>query len=282
MSAAAFGAVRRRGFKTDLDLDVVRLGRDLDPVTRARTARLWAARARDEQRAVVGMTQLLADMARDGAPADVIAAGARVVDDETRHVDLCKRIAEAMSPAQRIEHKPPSLPPSSKREVRARVAMQVASLLCVGETLSMAMLAAAREECADPEIERALTHLLADESIHSRFGWWWLDLRAKTLDTAEIALLEGMLRRLLGDLDAALRPKSVAGIALPGAPSGVRQHATFLGTVRDTIVPRFEAHGIRAGMCFALGANVERFEERSNDDFEKPALDRVPAGDRRM
>jgi hypothetical protein len=228
-----------------LDVDWSRAGAELDPATRLRAHRLWVARMRDEQRAVAALSRLLDDMAGDGAPADVLAAGARVVDDEARHVEICGRLATA------LDGRVPALagvelPPRSRAGAPVRIAKAVVSLLCVGETLSMHMLRAARDEASDPIIATVLEHLLADESIHSRFGWWWLDVTAPRLSTDVVVAVEAMLPRLFDDLARGLGHGAPAPPLTPGAPSAPVRARAFERAMREVIVPRLEQRGIGA------------------------------------
>ena len=248
-----FDAARRRRFVRALeaDFDWSKLGARLDATERDRARSLWIARMRDEQRAVVAMSQLVADLARLGAPLDVLGAGAAVIHDETRHVDVCERVARALDPARPFRTTPPEMPHHGTLELRHRVVVSVVSLLCVGETLSMSLLRAARDHCDDEVTTDVLEGLLADESIHSRFGWWWLETPQGELRDDERPKVARMLARLFARLDRSLGAEApCVGDAMGAPPSPVRRDV-FHAALHDTILPRLEAHGIaaRAAWC---------------------------------
>lgn len=232
------------------ELDLSRIGARLAADERRAARALWEARLRDEQRAVVAMSQLVADLARAGAPVDVLGAGAALVHDEARHVEICAAVAEALDPSSPLDARPPYMPPHGTSDLRRRVVLSVVSLLCVGETLSAAMLAEARDACVDPAIDAALIELLRDESIHARFGWWWLDTEMGGLTEDEARAVESMLRRLFSDLEASLAHGVEDRAPAPGAASAGARATAFRRVVADSIVPRLERHGVEAGRAW--------------------------------
>lgn len=251
-ATASFGRAseRRLGRASSDDLEWDRLGSDLDQAQRDRARSLWIARMRDEQRAVVAMSQLVADLARLGAPLDVLGAGAAVIHDETRHVALCARVAHVLDPARPFRTVPPEMPVHGTRDLRRRVVVSVVSLLCVGETLSMALLRAARDHCSDAVTADVLEHLLVDESMHSRFGWWWLETPQAALRDDEPALIEQMLGRLFARLDRSLGASAPTTADTAGAPPSAVRSQVFRTLVSETIVPRLEARGIAAAAAW--------------------------------
>ena len=98
----------------------------------------------------------------------------RVVRDEARHVDLCRQVVDALggwperAPEAKWVRSDPRLP------LTQRIARGIVGSMCVGETISVAMLEGVRRNATDPTVRAVLTQMLADESFHSRFGWWWL------------------------------------------------------------------------------------------------------------
>jgi hypothetical protein len=241
-----FERIHRRFDARPIDLDLAAAGAELDPAARARAHRLWVARMRDEQRAVVALTELMGDLARLGAPVDLIGAGARVIHDETRHVQICASLASALDPTRPLPAALPELPARSSAPAEVRAAKAVVSLLCVGETLSMFMLRAARDDSPDPVIAAVLEHLLTDESLHSRFGWWWLELAAPRLREETAREVRAMLPGLFGKLDAGLGHAAPRTPLTAGAPSSEHRADAFVRAMTETIVPRLEAAGLGA------------------------------------
>lgn len=131
----------------------------------------WHARVLDEYRSMVAFTSLLQDATQLGLSFDALTCLQRLVRDETRHVELCKRMHIALGGSAMIEGipnwsiTPPDLPPVH------RIYHQVIGSLCVGETMSVAMIRAVRNATKDPLAKALMTSLLRDESFHSRLGW---------------------------------------------------------------------------------------------------------------
>jgi hypothetical protein len=197
-----------------LDVDAY-TPRELD-----RGRRSFVLRALDEQRSLVAFSELLSELAESGAPIDVIGSLTRVVADEARHVDLCGRIVERLG-GWPIDAPEPTWVRSDRRlPLRARILKTIVGSLCIGETISVAMLAGVREDASDPFVQRVLTRMLSDESFHSRFGWWWLEAHAPTLDVEEREMLDRWLPRALGALETMARPPASTAARYVASPFG--------------------------------------------------------------
>jgi hypothetical protein len=204
---------------------------------------------RDERRATVAMSQLLADLAHLGAPLDVLGAAARVVHDETLHVELCAAAAGALDPSLPPPVPGPAdLPPHGTRDLRRRTTLSVATLLCVGETLSGTLLREARDACRDPGLVRLLERMLRDESVHARFGWWWFETPIGRPRDGEPEAIARALRRLFGRLEASLGASS--GSAAEGSVPPELRPLIYRRVVEERIVPGFEACGIPARLAW--------------------------------
>lgn len=240
-----FGAFRREAY---------------EPRQLARGRRSFVLRFLDEQRSLLAFSELLAEMCEAGAPVDVIGSLTRVVRDEARHVEICGQIVEMMGgwPADAPEA---SWVRSDKRlPLRARILRTVVGSLCIGETISVAMIQGVRQHASDPVVHAALTRMLADESFHSRFGWWWLELEAPRLTKDEVGQLESYVGRALAQIERASRPSQevAAGASQQrfehgpfGTMSPDEREAAFLKVVHGTILPGLERMGIDATRAWA-------------------------------
>jgi hypothetical protein len=140
------------------------------PVLRALTDG-WRALLVDERRAVSAAAMVAADLARLGAPADILGAATRLIEDEVRHVEVCGRVLERLGGA------PPEGPSphasdhdASDDPLEERCARWLVAGFGVGEPLSAACFAAAPRRAREPLIRWALTELLRDEARHGPFG----------------------------------------------------------------------------------------------------------------
>jgi len=167
MAAAAIGF---RGERPSADLPRFQRGAYAPEVVE-RVAASWRKLREDERRSVVGASLVAADLARLGAPTEILGAAARLVDDEIRHVEICSRVLDALG-APSPEGALPDLtdPLCGAQAVEARCARMLLAGFAVGEPMSAACFAAARRRAREPLIRWALTELLRDEARHGPFG----------------------------------------------------------------------------------------------------------------
>jgi len=232
------------------EVDWARTGACLEPAARARAAALFRARAVEETRATLAMRQVALDLGAVGARDDIVEAAWSVACDEEAHVALCARAARALAPD--VEALVPRLSaPLPGAAPRERLVASAVALLCVGETLSMAMLAASRAACEDPVLACLLEELLRDEATHSRFGWWWLEEHGPRLDEGDHVRVDAMLVRLFARLHSAFRPRERA--FTPGAPRPEDERAVMEHTLVTKVLPGLVRAGFRAREAWELG-----------------------------
>src|SRR5262245_23765448 len=77
LSAAAFSALSARAYPEE---------------DRRAGCAAWELRALDEYRSQVGFTELLMELTELGFAFDVLGVAVRIVRDEARHVELCRRM----------------------------------------------------------------------------------------------------------------------------------------------------------------------------------------------
>lgn len=233
---------------------------DHDPRERERGRRSFVLRALDEQRSLLAFSELLGELCEAGAPIDVIGSLSRVVRDEARHVDLCDRVVKALGGWDDAAPEPRWVRSNKKQPLKRRILQTVIGSLCIGETLSVAMIAGVRGHTADPVVHDVMTRLLADESFHSRFGWWWL--QEMPLSDDDRVYAQGYLERVLPSVASGARP-SAAALAKPhryspfGSLSPAERDAAFVETMEKKILPGFDAAGLGASEIWASMNNLE-------------------------
>jgi hypothetical protein len=214
---------------------------------RERGRRSFVLRALDEQRSLRAFSELLAELCQAGAPVDVIGSLTRVVRDEALHVDLCDRVVKKLGGWDAAAPEPQWVKSDPRLPLPRRILSTVLGSLCVGETVSVHMIKAVRENATDPVAHAVLTQILADESFHSRFGWWWLE--SMPLDDADRAWAQRYLERLLPGLSKQLAPMRArkVHVASPfGSASGEAREAAFRAAIHQTILPGFDRAGLDA------------------------------------
>jgi hypothetical protein len=185
--------------------DIDRLA--LSPEIVARLVTGWRALCEDERDSLIAATMVAGDLARLGAPASILAAATRVIEDEVRHVGVCTTVLE------RLDAEVAEVPPQQRRRsigeepsIERRTALVLVAGFGVGESMSAGCFAAARRPCQLPLVRWALTELLRDEARHGAFGidvggWLirnWSDAERQGLWNGCVAEMEAFERRLGG------------------------------------------------------------------------------------
>ncbi|MCA9615179.1 MAG: ferritin-like domain-containing protein [Sandaracinus sp.] len=218
-----------------------------DPKERERGRRSFVLRALDEQRSLAAFTELLGELVEVGAPIDVIGSLARVVRDEALHVDLCDRVVKALGGWDDKAPEPTWVRSDKRLPLQQRVLATVLGSLCIGETISVHMIAGVRKGASDPVVHEVLTRLLADESFHSRFGWWWLESMPLTDD--DHAFARRYLAKLLPSVARQMAPMTASKKVAPspfGSLGGDERRDAFETAMHKTILPGFDAAGLDA------------------------------------
>jgi hypothetical protein len=133
--------------------------------------RAWEARALDEYRSHASFCEFLVEASRLGLSWDALSGATRLVRDEARHVELCRRLVGALGGADQLGGEPSWVQSDGSRPVFERVLRTAMGSLCLGETLSAAMLAATLKVTKAPLARGVLEVLTRDESFHSQYGW---------------------------------------------------------------------------------------------------------------
>lgn len=171
---------------------------DEDTISWARES--WQLRTLDEYRSQVGFTEFLFELTELGCAFDTLTAAVRVVRDEARHVELCRRLVNALGGTDEIPGEPKWVRSDSAEPLRVRALQTLTGSLCIGETLSTALLAATRDVTEDPLAREVVTALTRDESFHSQLGWTLLAQLWPVLNAREKKRVE---KRITMDLESA-------------------------------------------------------------------------------
>jgi hypothetical protein len=206
--------------------------------------RAWQARALDEYRSQVLLTQLLNELTELGAAFDVLGLGIRVVRDEARHVELCRRMVTALGGDNALPGEPGWVRADPQLPLLQRILWTTTGFLCVGETASTQLIVEVRDAASDPLSHAVLSCLAADESIHGQFGWTLLELLAPELTPADRDQVREWLPRFIEGLErtvAASGPKQKTYVSPFGGVTSDRRLEVMRACLRDEILPRFAA-----------------------------------------
>ena len=204
----------------------------------------WEARLCDEYRSQVALTVLLADLTTLGFAFDVLDTAIRVVRDEARHVELCRRMIRALGGEDQVDAEVAHVAVEGETGLE-RVLNLTLSFLCVGETLSARLISAVRARASDPLAHAVLTQMLKDESIHAQFGWTLLELVTSLLTRAERTAVRRRVPLLLSQMKQAVEVSAGDGAARNpfGALSASERQAVFRQCVAKDIRPRLKRLG---------------------------------------
>lgn len=222
----------------------------------ARGARAWQLRALDEYRSQVAFTELLMELTECGFAFDILGTAVRVVRDEARHVELCRRMVETLGGSTKIAQSPTYIRSDRRLPLRVRVLRTLVGSLCIGETISVGLLNGVRNNTPDPLARAVVTCLLADESIHSRFGWSLLPMLLPTLTAAERADLDATLPIYLSATVQVVKASAPAAqsenplACAPANPFGSlpasAREEVFRHSLEHEVLRPFEALGVNA------------------------------------
>lgn len=180
---------------------------------------------------MAAFAQLLEELIQIASPIDVIGCAARVVRDETRHVELCARVVTELGGSAPTAGSPRWVVSDERRPARDRVAYTMVGSMCIAESISVTMIARALKRTSDPVLYEVTRRVLADEAFHSRFGFDWLVATWRTLPLSTRLYVESTL------------PRRLAAIEREQAPD---RRSLFLHTMTSNVLPRLEAAGVRA------------------------------------
>lgn len=215
---------------------------DADTLAWAREA--WEARLCDEYRSQVALTLLLADLTSTGFAFDVLGAAIRVVRDEARHVELCRRMVKALGGDDQIPGEVAHVDAEGATSLD-RVLDLTLGFLCIGETLSARLIQAVRKNTKDPLAHAVLTEMLADESIHGQFGWTVLEVIAPVLTAQQKAAIRRRVPTLLKQMKHAVDESAGDGSSSNpfGALSAKARQQVYRTCVEKDLKPRLKRLG---------------------------------------
>lgn len=214
---------------------------------RAELAAVWLGRAASERRvadAFVVVRQALLDA---GSPGPLVSLATRAVDDEYRHAELARVVAERfagepLEPPARLPLAVPRHPGASPELLRT---LHILGHCALNETFASAFLEATLTLTSAPLARAAVRELLADEVDHARIGWGHLaSLNAGTRET----LIPWLVPLVSGNLSmwrSAPRPyPKDPALHRHGAPPAELIERTLLNAIEELVIPGFEYFGL--------------------------------------
>lgn len=161
---------------------------ELAPEIAAAARASWTDGAFSEYASAAAFTALTAALLEAGAPIDLVAMAADFVVDEMVHVELNARVAAELGGAAPylvdLERVAPVTEPGLPAiERAAELALRTS---CIGEALSVPVLAGSTRAAAHPLTRAVLARIVCDERPHARLGWLVLDWCGARVDRARL------------------------------------------------------------------------------------------------
>ena len=221
-------------------LAIHRAERELDPTSVA-LADAWLDDTRSECGSVPAFLALARDLARAGAPRDLVARAERAAWDELRHTFLCAGLAERYGS---LRVAAPIVGPLPARAQTTRDAIErfaIESWLdgCLGEGEAAARARVALVSATDAEARRVYAVIAQDEQRHADLAW---DILAWALRTGGRRTKERVRAAMGGPAD--LRVDDVPGDAATWSAHG-RLLPRDLERVREATYARSTARGMK-------------------------------------
>lgn len=222
----------------------------------------WRLRAVHEHRSSQTFANLLPDLIEAEAPIEYKTVVLRSAIDELRHATLCGQVVSHLGgdPDVVVDLAAES---RTLHEGVSPVEQALRNLLfvgCVSETVAVGMLTEERDLTTEPFVRRALTQLLADETLHARVGWAYLreswpkldaDARARTTDYAIRAIGYYEQCVLSATIPGPFSEEVLADARRLGfaEPRNARELAEL--TIDEVVVPQLEEVGLRVARAWA-------------------------------
>jgi hypothetical protein len=134
--------------------------------------RFWSRRTWSELAAVPAVSQVVLALVREGASLDTIASYSAIVQDEARHAELSRALAERLGGyddevPDGLDYEPARLAQPSD----VPFAVWALANGCFSETVSLELIRARHAATRQPIIRTVLAETLKDEAIHVRAAW---------------------------------------------------------------------------------------------------------------
>jgi hypothetical protein len=224
------------------------------PRSIARARSLWLDRMVNEYSSTTVFSQLAGQLVEANATLDATCVALRMAQDELRHAEICGDVVRALGgvPRRMRDTRVIEIARHHGCSDEERALRNVIFTTCLSEMVSVGYFVAALERIVDPFLRDATRRLLADEVLHGRFGFVYLEARADWL--ARRGDVRASIGRYLRfafavverELAGGERPDAGPDDEALGIVPAERARATFDDTVVHAIIPGLERFGIPA------------------------------------
>jgi len=226
---------------------------ETNPALLSRLRRTWSQRLQVEHRSSMVFAQLAHQLVEAAAYLDEQSVMLRMALDELRHTATCARVLTALG-----EPSPPPLPTEQLARhagvsPEERALRNVLFTTCLSEMVACSRFVATLDHTTDPTMRDVLRSLLADEVLHGRFGFHYLEARRDLLTSDEPLRrsLERFLVHAFAILERELAPLPPHRPSTPhelafGLEDPAIARDVFYGTLTHAVVPGLSQLGLDA------------------------------------
>ncbi len=154
-----------------------------DPASVREARARWSKRMSDEYGSTTVFSSLVANLVEANATLDASAVVLRMAQDEFRHAEICGRVVRALGGEARVMRETAVRPIAQhlgcSPEERA---LRNVLVTAISETYSCSFFVASLDRMTDPYLRSVTRELLADEVLHGRFGFHYLQAWSEWLE----------------------------------------------------------------------------------------------------
>ena len=146
-----------------------------DPASVAEACSRWKKRMVDEYGSTTVFSALVAQLVEANASLDASAVTLKMAQDELRHAEVCGQVVLALGGSHhaRRETKVQPIAVHARCEPEER-ALRNVLVTCLSEMYSVTFFVASLDRMTDPYLRAITRELLADEILHGRFDFLYL------------------------------------------------------------------------------------------------------------
>jgi len=218
----------------------------------------WMLRMAHEHQSSAVFSRLLPQLIEAEVDLEWKTVALRMSMDELRHAALSGDVVRLLGAKPEVQTRlvTEPLPEHPDASPRERALRNVLFACCLSEGLAVPLLSAERDLCGEPSISKVLQQLAADETLHARYGWSYLqhhwpllsdEERERTNAYLPVALASIETRFVDALPDAPLPPpEQEAQLAALGVTMPARARALAREVLEHVIVIALQEAGLDA------------------------------------
>lgn len=216
----------------------------------------WTLRMAHEHQSSAVFSRLLPQLIEAEVDLEWKTVALRMSMDELRHASLSGDVVRLLGGEAHVQAtlRTEPLPEHEGASPRERALRNVIFACCLSESLAAPLLSAERDLCSEPSIGKVLQQLAADETLHARYGWAYLEHHWPLLSADERARTDDYLATALGSIEARFvdalpdaplpPPEQEAQLAALGVTMPARSRALAREVLESVIVIALEEAGL--------------------------------------